>query len=120
MLVSNHLTIGTWPIILFCMKKDLHPDYHHDTKVTCSCGNTFVTGSTLPSIQVEICSNCHPFYTGQQKLVDTAGRVDKFQARVTKAAAAAATRKGKKAKRAAKSATKAAKAETKAKTKAAK
>lgn len=82
------------------MKKDLHPQYNHDVKVACSCGNTFVTGSTLPSIQVEICSKCHPFYTGQQKLVDTAGRVDKFQARASKQAAVAATRKGKKAKKA--------------------
>ncbi len=82
------------------MKQDLHPQYNHDAKVVCSCGNTFVTGSTLPSIQVEICSKCHPFYTGQQKLVDTAGRVDKFQARASKQAAVAATRKGKKAKKA--------------------
>lgn len=86
------------------MKQDVHPAYHHDAKVACSCGNTFVTGSTLPSIQIEICSNCHPFYTGQQKLIDTAGRVDKFQERMAKQAGIAATRKGKKAKRAAKSA----------------
>lgn len=102
------------------MKNDLHPKYHDDVKVVCSCGNTFVTGSTLPGIQVEICSQCHPFYTGQQKLVDTAGRVDKFQARASKQAAVAATRKGKKAKRAVKSASKAAKAETESKTESAK
>jgi len=89
------------------MKKEIHPDYNSEVTVACSCGNTFVTGSTMPGIQVEICSKCHPFYTGQQKLVDTAGRVDKFQARAAKQAAAAAASKGKKAKRAAQSAAKA-------------
>ena len=89
------------------MKNDLHPEYHHDIKVACSCGKTFVTGSTLPSMQVEICSNCHPFYTGQQKLIDTAGRVDKFKARAGKQADAAAVRKGKKAKSAVKAQSKA-------------
>lgn len=61
------------------MKKDIHPIYHHDTKVTCSCGNTFVTGSTLTEIHVPICSKCHPFWTGAQKFVDTEGRVEKFE-----------------------------------------
>jgi large subunit ribosomal protein L31 len=60
------------------MKKEIHPEYH-ETKVTCGCGNTFKTGSTLKEIHVEICSVCHPFYTGKQKFVDTAGRVEKFQ-----------------------------------------
>ena len=60
------------------MKKDIHPQYGPST-VTCSCGNTFVTGSTKPEIKVEICSACHPFFTGQQKIIDTAGRVDKFK-----------------------------------------
>ncbi|MBI3120096.1 MAG: 50S ribosomal protein L31 [Candidatus Kerfeldbacteria bacterium] len=60
------------------MKKDLHPEYHRAT-VTCACGNTFETGSTVKEIHVEICSNCHPFFTGKQNLVDTAGRVDRFQ-----------------------------------------
>lgn len=61
------------------MKKAIHPEYK-EVKVTCSCGNTFITGSTLNNdkLNIEICSKCHPFYTGQQKLVDTAGRVDKF------------------------------------------
>lgn len=63
------------------MKKDIHPQYHTDAKVTCVCGNTFTTGSTEKELHVEICSNCHPFYTGKQKLVDTAGRVEKFQKR---------------------------------------
>ena len=63
------------------MKADIHPDYS-GIKVTCSCGNSFETKSTLgKNLQVEICSACHPFYTGQQKLMDTAGRVDKFRKR---------------------------------------
>jgi large subunit ribosomal protein L31 len=63
----------------YVMKADIHPDYSQ-VNVTCSCGNTFVTGSTLgQDIQVEVCSKCHPFFTGKQKLVDTAGRVDKFR-----------------------------------------
>jgi len=62
------------------MKADIHPDYH-DVNVVCSCGNTFSTRSTLKgeSVSVDVCSACHPFYTGQQKIVDTAGRVDKFR-----------------------------------------
>lgn len=58
--------------------KAIHPKYYEDAKVTCACGNTFTIGATVPEIQVEVCSNCHPFYTGQMKYVDTAGRVDKF------------------------------------------
>ena len=60
------------------MKKKIHPEYVECT-VTCGCGNTFQTRSTKAQIKVEICSSCHPFYTGTQKLVDTAGRVEKFQ-----------------------------------------
>ncbi|NDY42827.1 50S ribosomal protein L31 [Dissulfurirhabdus thermomarina] len=60
------------------MKKDIHPPYH-TAKVRCACGNEFEVGSTLEEIRVEICSNCHPFFTGKQKLVDTAGRVEKFR-----------------------------------------
>ena len=63
------------------MKKEIHPEYS-DTKVTCSCGNSFTTKSTLgKDLSIEVCSACHPFYTGQQKIVDTAGRVDKFRKR---------------------------------------
>ena len=62
------------------MKEKIHPQYNECT-VTCGCGNTFVTRSTKPALNVEICSNCHPFYTGKQKFVDTAGRVEKFQKR---------------------------------------
>jgi len=82
------------------MKTDIHPNYNTGIKVVCACGNDFVTGSTLDSITVEVCSECHPFYTGKQKLVDTAKRVDKFQARMAKAEEASKNRKGKKAKRA--------------------
>ena len=60
------------------MKEKIHPKYV-EAEVTCGCGNTFKTRSTQPVIKVEICSNCHPFYTGQQKFVDSAGRVEKFQ-----------------------------------------
>ena len=62
------------------MKEGIHPDYIECT-VTCGCGNTFKTRATRPSINVEVCSNCHPFYTGKQKLLDTAGRVERFQRR---------------------------------------
>jgi large subunit ribosomal protein L31 len=61
------------------MKAGIHPEYQ-DITVTCSCGNTFKTGSTIGhDLQIEVCSNCHPFYTGKQKVVDTGGRVDKFR-----------------------------------------
>lgn len=63
------------------MKADIHPEYT-EINVTCSCGNTFKTGSTLgKALSVEVCSECHPFYTGKQKIVDTAGRVEKFRQR---------------------------------------
>jgi large subunit ribosomal protein L31 len=65
------------------MKTGIHPDYV-ESQVTCTCGNTFVTRSTEPKIHVEICSNCHPFYTGRQKLVDTGGRVERFKRRAAK------------------------------------
>ncbi|MBI2019848.1 50S ribosomal protein L31 [Candidatus Daviesbacteria bacterium] len=60
------------------MKQNIHPTWYPDAKVTCACGNTFTTGSILPEIRVEICSNCHPLFTGQAKLVDTLGQVDRF------------------------------------------
>jgi large subunit ribosomal protein L31 len=65
------------------MKPDIHPEYVVAT-VRCSCGNTFTTRSTRSELRVEICSNCHPFYTGKQKLVDTGGRVERFQRRYAK------------------------------------
>lgn len=64
------------------MKNNTHPTYYADAKITCVCGNETIAGSTRESLKVDICSNCHPFYTGKQKLIDTAGRVEKFQARV--------------------------------------
>lgn len=67
------------------MKSDTHPQYNKDAKVTCVCGNSFKVGSTLEEINIEICSQCHPFFTGQEKIVDTAGRVEKFKARQSKA-----------------------------------
>ena len=82
------------------MKKDIHPTYYPDAKVTCACGNVFTVGSTQKEIHVEICSMCHPFYTGKQKLLDTARRVEKFQERLAKKEKVAAGRKGKKTKRA--------------------
>ncbi len=63
------------------MKKDIHPKYNKEATVKCACGNTFSTGSTLEKINVEVCSKCHPFYTGQEKVMDTAGRVEKFKKR---------------------------------------
>jgi len=71
------------------VKRDIHPDYVV-TKVTCTCGNTFTTRSTASNgvIHADVCSNCHPFYTGKQKLVDTGGRVERFQRRLEKAGGA--------------------------------
>ena len=70
------------------MKTDIHPEYV-EAHVRCTCGNEFTTRSTKGDMHVEICSNCHPFYTGKQKLVDTGGRVERFQRRAAKRAAAA-------------------------------
>ncbi len=64
--------------------KDIHPKYYENAKVICGCGNTFTVGSTIPEIHVEICNKCHPFYTGEQKLVDTEGMVEKFQRKAKK------------------------------------
>lgn len=61
------------------MKKDIHPTYYNDAIVICACGNTFTTGSTKKELRVESCSKCHPLFTGQQKIVDTEGRVEKFR-----------------------------------------
>jgi len=78
------------------MKKDIHPMYFQKAKVTCACGNTFVIGSTQEKIEVEICSACHPFYTGEEKIVDTAGRVERFRAHRAEAARRKETQIGKK------------------------
>jgi large subunit ribosomal protein L31 len=71
------------------MKKDIHPNYNGATKVTCACGASFTVGSTMDKMDIEICSSCHPFYTGNDKILDTAGRVDRFKKR----AAVAKTKK---------------------------
>lgn len=71
------------------MKKDIHPKYNTATKVTCACGASFAVGSTMDTMDIEICSQCHPFYTGNDKILDTAGRVDRFKKR----AAVAKTKK---------------------------
>lgn len=86
------------------MQTSIHPTYYDEATVTCVCGKTFVTGSTIPKIATEICSNCHPFYTGEKKFVDTGGRVDRFKKlaeRAAKKAAAHAAVKEKRAKKAA-------------------
>ena len=67
------------------MKVETHPTYFPKASVTCACGNTFTVGSTKEKITVEICSNCHPFYTGNEKTIDAAGRVEKFKTRRAKA-----------------------------------
>ncbi|HTE49181.1 MAG TPA: 50S ribosomal protein L31 [Candidatus Paceibacterota bacterium] len=63
------------------MKKDIHPAYHINAKATCACGAVYEVGSTMPSITMEICSNCHPFFTGNEKIIDTSGRVERFNKR---------------------------------------
>jgi large subunit ribosomal protein L31 len=67
------------------MKKDIHPKYYPEAKVKCACGHTFTVGSTKPEIEVEICSACHPFYTGKEKIIET-GQVERYRARLSKKA----------------------------------
>ncbi|OIP78371.1 MAG: 50S ribosomal protein L31 [Candidatus Portnoybacteria bacterium CG_4_8_14_3_um_filter_44_10] len=88
------------------MKKDIHPKYYQDAIIKCACGNTVKTGATQPELRVEICSACHPFYTGKEKLIDTAGRVDKFKKRMEKKGTKV-TKKEKRQKRQSRKATKA-------------
>jgi large subunit ribosomal protein L31 len=80
------------------MRKDIHPKWYPNATVTCSCGHTWTVGSTKPALQTDICSHCHPFYTGEQRIVDTEGQVDRFmkrlEARDTIAAEAAVTARG--------------------------
>ncbi|KKU14413.1 50S ribosomal protein L31 [Candidatus Wolfebacteria bacterium RIFCSPLOWO2_01_FULL_45_19] len=70
------------------MKPDIHPKYYEKANVRCACGNELTVGSAKQELKVEICSKCHPFYTGQEKLIDTAGRVEKFKSRKARAEAA--------------------------------
>lgn len=81
------------------MKKSIHPTYYPNAKIICACGHTFTTGSTVKEIHVEICAACHPFYTGKSKVVDTAGRVERFKKLVEQKKAVSRSRKGKKAKK---------------------
>ena len=67
------------------MKAKIHPKWYENSKVTCACGNTFTLGTTVPEINIEVCSTCHPFFTGQMRYVDTAGRVDAFREKRAKA-----------------------------------
>lgn len=94
------------------MKKDIHPEYTANAKITCACGTAYEIGSTSPDIQIELCAACHPFYTGKQKIIDTARRVEKFQER---AALKTGAKTGKKIKAAKRSAQKVAKREAKEK-----
>jgi large subunit ribosomal protein L31 len=68
------------------MKPKIHPKYFPSARIICACGNTWTTGSTVPEIKVDICSACHPFYTGEQRIVDTAGQVDRFMKRLERTA----------------------------------
>jgi large subunit ribosomal protein L31 len=74
------------------MKAEIHPKYFSDAVVTCVCGNTFKTGSTQKEVRVDICSSCHPFFTGKQKLMDTEGRIDRFRKKYGTPGAAAKTK----------------------------
>ena len=91
------------------MKAGIHPQYYQNARVVCVCGNEFTTGSTVEELRVEICSNCHPFFTGAQKLIDTAGRVERFQKRAKKSVSLSTSRKGKAVKRVARAKKKSAK-----------
>ncbi len=73
------------------MKKDIHPKYYSEAKIICACGNIFSTGSTRPEMKVEVCSACHPFYTGKKRLIDTTGQLDRFKKRFEKTAGIQAT-----------------------------
>jgi large subunit ribosomal protein L31 len=66
------------------MKEKIHPEYYPDAQVICGCGNTFTTGSTKKVLKVELCSKCHPFFTGERRMIDTAGRVERFEQRAKK------------------------------------
>ncbi len=77
------------------MKSKIHPEYYKEAKVACACGNTFTTGSTLPEITLDICSACHPFFTGEMRLIDTQGRIEKFEARRAKAGKSTTKKKAK-------------------------
>lgn len=77
------------------MKKDIHPKYYPDAKIKCACGGVVAAGSTKQEIEVEICSSCHPFFSGKEKLIDIAGRVEKFRQKMAKAEIKKASKKPK-------------------------
>lgn len=81
------------------MKQGIHPQYFDNCQVTCACGNKFTTGSTVEKIDIDVCSQCHPFFTGQQKFVDIKGRIDKFNEKMAKGKANADLKAAKKAKK---------------------
>lgn len=82
-------------IIHCAMKTGIHPTYYSEAKVTCVCGNTFTVGSTKPTLEIEVCSACHPFYTGQDTIMDKVGRVQKFRERLAKKQASKQTSRAK-------------------------
>lgn len=81
------------------MKKEVHPKYYTDAKIICACGNTLAVGSTKQEVKTELCSACHPFYSGKQKIVDAARRVEKFNAKMVAKDEVGKDKKGKKVKR---------------------
>jgi large subunit ribosomal protein L31 len=68
------------------MKEKIHPKYYPEARVVCACGTTWTTGATVPELRIDVCSSCHPFYTGEQRIVDTAGQVDRFMRRLERTA----------------------------------
>lgn len=90
------MTGAAFPAIIGNMKKDIHPTYFPQAKIICACGHKFATGAAKEKIEVEICSSCHPFYTGKKKILDTAGRVERFQKLVEKKTSAVKEAKPKK------------------------
>ncbi len=81
------------------MKQDIHPKWYPEARVTCACGHTWTVGATVPEIHTDLCSNCHPFFTGQTRIVDTEGQVDRFYKRLDRAVATGGEGRGKRAKR---------------------
>lgn len=82
------------------MKKDIHPEFFENAKISCACGAVYQVGSTSEDLQVELCAKCHPFFTGEQKILDTARRVEKFHARASKKTSAKTGKQVKRTKRA--------------------
>ncbi len=91
------------------MKSDIHPKYYPNAKIVCACGHEYQVGSTVPEIHVELCANCHPFYTGKQKLLDTSRRVEKYAGRMKAKVEKSSTAGGRKVKQAKRAAQKAVK-----------